>query len=104
MSPSMASDFRTWLMETNALALAVAVVIGAAVGKLVSAFVDGLIMPLVGVLIPGGSWREVSIALDAKGNALGVGPVLGAIVDFVIISLVVFIMSKKLLGATPPKK
>jgi large conductance mechanosensitive channel len=53
---------RTWLQETNALALAMAVVIGGAVGKLVSALVDGLIMPLLGLIIPGGEWREVKIA------------------------------------------
>jgi large conductance mechanosensitive channel len=102
--PSMVSEFRTWLMQTNALALAIGVVIGGAVGKLVSAVVEGLIMPLIGVLIPGGAWREIQIGLDAEGNALGVGPVMGALVDFVIISAVVFIISKKLLGAAPPKK
>jgi large conductance mechanosensitive channel len=91
-------------METNALALAIGVVIGGAVGKLVSAFVEGLIMPIIGVLIPGGAWREIKIGLDAKGNALGVGPVLGAMVDFIIISWVVFVISKKVLGAAPPKK
>jgi len=100
----MLSEFRTWLMETNALALAIGVVIGGAVGKLVSALVEGLVMPIIGVLIPGGTWREVKIALDAKGNALGIGPVLGAMVDFIIISAVVFIVSKKVLGAAPPKK
>lgn len=100
----MLSEFRTWLMETNALALAIAVVIGGAVGKLVSALVDGLIMPLLGLVIPGGEWREVKIALDSQGNALGVGPVLGATVDFVIIAAVVFIVSTKLIGAPPPKK
>ena len=57
-----------------------------------------------GVMIPGGAWREIKIGLDAKGNALGVGPVLGAMVDFVIISWVVFVISKKVLGAAPPKK
>ena len=100
----MLSEFRKWLMETNALALAIGVVIGGAVGKLVSALVDGLIMPLLGLIIPGGEWREVKIALDAEGNALGVGPVLGATVDFIIIAAVVFIVSKKVLGAEPPKK
>lgn len=104
MSDSMLAEFRTWLMETNALALAIGVVIGGAVGKLVSAFVEGLIMPIIGVLIPGGAWREVKIALDAEGNALGIGPVLGAMVDFVIIAAVVFIVSKKVLGTAPPKK
>jgi large conductance mechanosensitive channel len=100
----MLSEFRTWLTETNALALAMAVVIGGAVGKLVSALVDGLIMPLLGLIIPGGEWREVKIALDAEGNALGIGPVLGATVDFIIIAAVVFIVSTKLIGAPPPKK
>jgi large conductance mechanosensitive channel len=100
----MLTEFRTWIQETNALALALAVVIGGAVGKLVSALVDGLIMPLIGLIIPGGEWREVKIALDAEGNALGVGPVLGATLDFLIIAVVVFIVSTKLIGAPPPKK
>jgi len=100
----MFTEFRTWLQETNALALAMAVVIGGAVGKLVSALVDGLIMPLLGLIIPGGEWREVKITLDAEGNALGIGPVVGATVDFIIIAAVVFIVSTKLIGAPPPKK
>jgi large conductance mechanosensitive channel len=100
----MFTEFRTWIQETNALALAMAVVIGGAVGKLVSALVDGLIMPLIGLIIPGGEWRQVKIALDAEGNALGVGPVLGATLDFLIIAVVVFIVSTKLIGAPPPKK
>lgn len=100
----MFTEFRAWIQETNALALAMAVVIGGAVGKLVSALVDGLIMPLIGLIIPGGEWREVKIALDAEGNALGIGPVLGATLDFLIIAVVVFIVSTKLIGAPPPKK
>lgn len=100
----MLTEFRTWIQETNALALAMAVVIGGAVGKLVSALVDGLIMPLLGLIIPGGEWREVKIALDAEGNALGIGPVLGAAVDFIIVAAVVFIVSTRLIGAPPPKK
>lgn len=104
MSDSMLAEFRQWLMETNALALAIGVVIGGAVGKLVGAFVEGLIMPVVGLVIPGGAWRDVKVVLDAKGNALGIGPVLGAMVDFIIISAVVFIISKRILGAAPPKK
>ncbi len=102
--PSMVAEFRTWLMETNALALAIGVVIGGAVGKLVTAFVEGLVMPIVGMLIPGGSWREISVVLDSKGNALGIGAILGATVDFIIISMVVFLVAKRILGTAPPKK
>lgn len=100
---SMVSEFRQWLMETNALALAIGVVIGGAVSKLVGALVTELIMPIIGLAIPGGEWREIKIAIGAD-NAIGIGPVLGATVDFVIIAIVVFVVSKKVLGATPPKK
>lgn len=100
----MFTEFRAWIQETNALALAMAVVIGGAVGKLVSALVDGLVMPLIGLIIPGGEWREVKIVLDAEGNALGIGPVVGATLDFLIVAVVVFIVSTKLIGAPPPKK
>jgi large conductance mechanosensitive channel len=100
---SMVSEFREWLMETNALALAIGVVIGGAVSKLVGALVSELIMPVIGLLIPGGAWREIKIAIDAQGNAIGIGPVLGAAVDFLIISIVVFVVAKKVLGAAPKK-
>jgi large conductance mechanosensitive channel len=103
MSDSMMVQFRAFLMQTNALALAIGVVIGGAVGKLVASLVAGLIMPLVGLILPGGEWRAIKIALDSKGNALAVGEVLGATVDFVIIAWVVFIISTKILKSAPPK-
>lgn len=104
MSESMLAQFRAFLLQTNALALAIGVVIGGAVSKLVGALVSGLIMPLVGLVLPGGEWREIKLALDAGGNALAVGEVLGAMVDFVIIAWVVFIISTKLLKSPEPAK
>jgi large conductance mechanosensitive channel len=104
MSVALAAEFRKFLLETNALALAIGVVIGGAVSKLVGALVAGLIMPIIGVVLPGGEWRAFKIALGGEGNALAIGEVLGATVDFVIIAAVVFVISKKILGAEPPKK
>ena len=101
---SMVGEFRQWLMETNALALAIGVVIGGAVSKLVGALVSELIMPIIGLAIPGGAWREIKIPIGASGNAIGIGPVLGAGVDFLIISMVIFVVAKKLLGTAPAKK
>ena len=98
------AQFRTFLLQTNALALAIGVVIGAAVSKLVGVLVSGLIMPVIGLVLPGGEWRQIKLALDAKGNALAIGEILGATVDFVIIAWVVFIISTKILRAEPPKK
>ena len=50
----MVRDFVAFLTKTNALALAIGVIIGAATGKVVSALVDDLIMPLVGLIMPKG--------------------------------------------------
>jgi large conductance mechanosensitive channel len=105
---SLAKDFKEFLLKQNALALAVGVVIGAAVGKLVSAIVQDLIMPFVGLLLPGGEWRSWSIPLehDASGkvtNAIQYGNLLGQLVDFSIVALVIFFVIRALLRPAPTK-
>ena len=105
---SLTKDFREFLLKQNALALAVGVVIGAAVGKVVSAIVDDLIMPIVGILLPGGEWRnwEMPLAHDAAGkvtNAIKYGDLLGRIVDFMIVAVVVFLVTKALIKSVPTK-
>ncbi len=102
----MFEEFKKFLFQTNALALAVGVIIGGAIGKVVSSLVGDVLMPLIGELIPGGEWRELKVALTHKpdgsvGAALGVGPFLGTLVDFVIISLCVFLITKALLKPAP---
>lgn len=97
-------QFRAFLLQTNAHGLAIGVVIGAAVGKLVASLVSGLVMPLIGLVLPGGEWRAVKVVLDDSGNALALGEVLGAAVDFVIIAWVVFFLSSKLLKSLAPAK
>lgn len=95
---NMLTEFKAFLLKTNALALAVAVVIGIAFGKVVSALVDGLVMPIVGMITPGGEWRAM------KAGPFLVGSVLGAIVDFVITAFVIFVVTKAFLRekAKPP--
>lgn len=101
---SLTKDFREFLLKQNALALAVGVVIGAAVGKVVSAIVDDVIMPFVGILLPGGEWRawELPLTHDAAGkvtNAIKYGDLLGRSVDFLIVAIVIFAVTKALLKA-----
>ncbi len=106
----MLKDFVSFLTKANALALAIGVIIGGATGKLVSAVVDDMLMPVVGLIMPAGDWREAQIVLsqstDAAGkvtvNALKYGHLLGAVLDFVIISFVVYILTKALLPKEPP--
>jgi len=102
----MLSEFKEFLTKTNALALAIGVIIGAAVGKVVSSIVSDLLMPVIGTLIPGGAWRTISIPLthNADGspaNALMLGNFIGSVVDFVIIALAVFVITKALLKPAP---
>ena len=100
----MISEFRGFLTKTNALALAVGVIIGTAVGSVVSALSADLLMPIVGLFLPGGDWREAKIVLktatDATGkvteNAILYGHFIGTVLDFVIISFVLFLILRTL--------
>jgi len=96
------SEFKAFLLKQNALALAIGVVIGAAVGKVVSGIVDDLIMPIVGSILPSGTeWRNAQLALIGN-NAIKYGDLVGRLIDFVIISLVVFLIVKMFIKEAPP--
>ena len=96
----MITEFRAFLTKTNALALAVGVIIGAAVGNIVSALSTDVLMPVIGIFLPGDNWREAKIVLssgtDASGkvveNAILYGHFLGTIIDFLVISFVLFLI------------
>ena len=105
----MLKEFKSFLLQTNALALAVGVIIGGAVGKVVSSLVADILMPLISLAIPGGSWKEskfiLSSSVDAAGktveNAVSYGAFLGTVIDFVIIAAVVFIIGKAMIKPAP---
>ena len=94
MSDSLAVQLKKFLVETNAMSLALGVVIGGAVTKLVGTLVSGLIMPIVTLALPSGDWRAWAFGIGSQKIAFG--EILGATVDFAIISLVVFFMASKL--------
>ena len=103
------AEFRAFLTKTNALALAVGVIIGAAVSSIVSSLNADVLMPIIGLFLPGGSWRDAKYVLrttiDAKGkvteNAILYGHLLGTILDFLIIALVVFLIVRALVKPAP---
>lgn len=97
----MLGEFKQFLMKHGVIGLAVAVVIGGAVGKLVTALVADIIMPIVGAMTPSGNWRE---AVWTVGNIkFGIGDFAGAFIDFVIISFVIFMIVKNLIKEPPAK-
>lgn len=107
----MLEEFKAFLTKTNALALAIGVIIGAAAGKIVTKMVEDIIMPLIGMILPAGDWREAQIVLktapDPKDaakvviTALKYGDFLGAVIDFAFIALVVFMVTKFILRPAP---
>ena len=96
-------EFMVFLKTYGVLGLAIAVVIGGKLNSMVTAFVEGLLMPLIAPLLgtAGENWRAATINLGGTDEApfiqLGIGQVLGATLDFLIVALVVFLIAKKLL-------
>ena len=92
---SFATEFKEFAMRGNVIDLAVGVVIGAAFGKIVSALVEAVIMPVVGILTAGNDFSKLAwqIGQNAKGEAvlLRYGLFIQSILDFAIIAFVLFI-------------
>lgn len=105
----MLHEFKEFLTKSNALALAVGVIIGAATGKVVTAIVDDLLMPVISLILPAGDWRDAQIVLshstDAAGkvtvSAIKYGHFLGAFIDFICIAFIVFLITKAFLKEMP---
>jgi large conductance mechanosensitive channel len=95
---SLAQEFKAFVAKGNVVDLAVAVVLGGAFGKIVTAFVGGLIMPLVSYVLPKGDWQAFMV------GKFQVGTLLGAIIDFLLIALVVFLVFVKGLAAMTKKQ
>lgn len=103
----MGKEFMAFLRQYGVIGLAIAVVIGGKVNAVVGALVDGVIMPIVGMVAPGGNWREMGFHLQSSNEAslIKVGALLGALVDFLIVAYLVFWFAKKVLKeATVAKK
>lgn len=89
---SFISEFKAFAMKGNVIDLAVAVVIGAAFGKIVSSLVDNIITPIIGLLMGGVDFSGLSYTV---GDAVvSYGAFIQSIVDFIIVALVIFMVIK----------
>lgn len=94
---SMINDFKNFAMRGNVLDLAVAVIIGAAFGNIVTSFVNDILMPPIGVLLGGVDFTEFVITLreavgDAEAVTINYGVFIQYIVDFTIIAFAIFMV------------
>src|SRR5262245_21685483 len=86
----MLKEFRDFINRGNVMDLAVAVIIGAAFGAIVTSLVNDIIMPIIGVIIGGIDFS--GLALTIGSATIGYGNFLQAIVNFLIIAFVVFLL------------
>jgi len=99
----MLKEFKEFVMRGNVLDLAVAVIIGGAFGKIVSSLVNDILMPLVGLVLGGVNFSE--LAFTVGDAVVAWGAFVQAIVDFLIIAFVIFMIirtAKKKEEPAPP--
>ena len=88
----MIKEFKEFIMKGNVMDLAVAVIIGGAFGKIISSLVNDILMPLIGLLLGGIDFSSLAFTLgEAK---VTYGNFIQALIDFLIIALVIFLMVK----------
>jgi large conductance mechanosensitive channel len=106
---SLIAEFKAFAMKGSVLDMAVGVVIGAAFGKIVSAFVDAIIMPALGWVIGGVDFSSLALSLGTNAVTgepvtIGYGKFIQALVDFLIIAAAIFMALKAInrLKSPPP--
>jgi large conductance mechanosensitive channel len=113
----MWTEFKAFLLKTNAMALAIGVIIGAALGAVVTSLVDDIIMPPIGLALGRVDFTQLKLVLQKATDpadpstevAIRYGAFLNAVLAFVIIALVVWWISRMLIkeepaAAIPPSK
>jgi large conductance mechanosensitive channel len=108
----MLGEFRAFLLKTNALALAIGVIIGGALGTVVNSLVNDIIMPPVGALLGGVDFGQLKLVLKAAAPgsdpatevAIRWGAFVNAVIAFIVIAVVVWQISKSLIKEPPPEE
>lgn len=89
-------EFKDFLKEYKVIGLAIAVIIGFAANTLVKSLVDNIVMPLITPFIPGGAWQTATWSFWVW-QGIAWGPFLAALIYFLIIALVIFLIAKFML-------
>ncbi|MGN6730216.1 MAG: large-conductance mechanosensitive channel protein MscL [Rhodanobacteraceae bacterium] len=106
---SFASDFRAFIMRGNVVDLAIAVVIGAAFGRIVTSFVNDVLMPPIGILVGGIDFSSLKWIIKNSPDprqvvSINYGAFINTVISFLIIAFAVFIVIKLLERAMPRKE
>jgi len=106
----MLKEFKAFAMRGNVIDLAIGVIIGGAFGKIVSSFVTDVIMPLIGLLLGKINFANLFVNLSGKdysslvaAQEAGAPTFINAIVDFLIVAFVIFLVIKGINKLQKPK-
>lgn len=88
-------EFRDFLKEYKVVPLAIAFIMATAATTFVQSVVNNLIMPLITPFIPGGAWQNAKLILGPI--VIGLGALFGAMINFIVIAFVVFLIAKLIL-------
>ncbi|MDZ7331301.1 MAG: large-conductance mechanosensitive channel protein MscL [candidate division KSB1 bacterium] len=89
----MFKEFKEFAMRGNVVDMAVGIIIGAAFGKIVSSFVNDVLMPPIGMLLGGVDFSELMITLK-EGVAIKYGVFINTVLDFIIVAFAIFLVVK----------
>ena len=95
-------EFKEFINEYKVLGLAIAFIVGIAATNLIQSLVNNIIMPVITPFIPGGTWENATLAIGPI--IIRWGQFLSALLNFIIIALVVFIIAKKVMKQEKSKK
>lgn len=110
----MLKEFKAFAMRGNVIDLAIGVIIGGAFGKIISSLVNDILMPPIGVLLgkvdfsnlyinmSGGSYDTLAKAQEAGAATVNYGLFINAVIDFLIVALVIFLIIRQINKLQPP--
>lgn len=101
-SISFINEFSSFIKRGNVIDLAVGVIIGAAFGKIVTSLVDDILMPIIGIIIGGIDFSNLTISIGEATIKYGV--FINNIINFLIVALCIFILVKFINKISPKKE
>ena len=92
----MVSEFKDFAMKGNVVDMAVGIIIGAAFGKIVSSFVNDILMPPLGLAMGGVNFTDLAVVLkeavgEVEAVTINYGAFIQTVIDFIIIAFAIFI-------------
>lgn len=86
------NEFKEFISRGNVMDMAIGIIIGAAFGKIVTSFVNDILMPPIGYFLGGINFTELKV--DMGSSSLNYGNFIQTVIDFVIIAVAIFLMIK----------